>query len=83
MARGRAALFLDVWRDAVARALRDRGVDAAEADVVAAAAVAVLDAVAGRWASNGDDTPLEPALMAGFEAIGWTETTDSIERTSP
>ena len=80
VARGRAALFLSVWREAIARALGDRGVDAAEADVVAAATVAVLDAVAGRWAGRegpDDDTPLEPALTAGFEAIGWTE------RTSP
>jgi AcrR family transcriptional regulator len=77
VARGRAALFLDVWRDAIARALCDRGVAAAEADVIAAAAVAVLDAVADRWSRGDDDHPLEPALNAAFEAIGWTERTST------
>jgi AcrR family transcriptional regulator len=82
VARGRAALFLDVWRGAVARALRDRGVDAGEADLVAAVTVAVLDAVADRWSQSDDNHPLEPALTAAFETIGWT-TPASTERTSP
>lgn len=73
VARGRAALFLDVWRDAIARALRDRGAEPTEAEVVGAATVAVLDAVADRWSRSDDVTPLEPALTAGFQAIGWTE----------
>ncbi|HEY8523928.1 MAG TPA: TetR family transcriptional regulator [Acidimicrobiales bacterium] len=72
VARGRAGVYLDAWRGAIARALRDRGTDTAEAEVVAAAAVAVLDAVADRWARAGGRGDLRVAMTAGFSAIGWT-----------
>jgi AcrR family transcriptional regulator len=72
VARGRAAMFLNTWRDAIASALRDRGTDRAEAGVIAAVAVAVLDTVAEDWARQGGNDPLQPAVMQAFRSIGWT-----------
>jgi hypothetical protein len=51
--RGRAVALLDDWRDGIAAALAKRGTPKADARLLAAAVVALLDDAADRWAARG------------------------------
>lgn len=67
--RGRAGAYLDEWRSAVAAGVRARGAGAEEARVLAAAAVALMDDVADRWAAAGGRTDIRTDVTAAFEAL--------------
>ncbi|MEV4419402.1 hypothetical protein AB0L40_05425 [Patulibacter sp. NPDC049589] len=69
----RELIKLAAWRAALDAALRNRGVDAAEAHLAAEVSIAVLNVAAGRWLADdtgGDDLPaLVRATSASLRAL--------------
>jgi AcrR family transcriptional regulator len=70
--RGRAATFMDVWRDAVTEMVVARGSSPEEARVLATVVTALLDDVARRWAADGGADDLPTLIAEAFAALART-----------
>ena len=67
--RGRSVHLLDEWRDGIADALDERGVDPFDARVLATAVIAVLDDAATRWADDGGHRDLRDDIQRALRVL--------------
>lgn len=70
--RGRAAAFMDSWREAIAETAVARGSTPGEGRVLATVVAALLDDVADRWALAGGTDDLSTLVAEAFAALART-----------
>jgi AcrR family transcriptional regulator len=70
--RGRAAAFMDVWREAITEMVVARGASPEEGRVLATVVTALLDDVGRRWAVDGGTDDLPTLIAEAFAALART-----------